>query len=78
MSEMDLERGPATPPSDQAYGTFSQSEGRRDSEKEETERQREWGRGALAGVLLSALLSLVVVTSFVVLVVGIVSDESGN
>lgn len=66
MNEVDIERSSASAPRDRKYGTFFQSKTRIDLEKDIEDRSREWERGAFSGALLSAVLSLLVVTTFVV------------
>jgi hypothetical protein len=69
MREIDLERASASAPRGRAYGTFSQSKEIGDVEKDMQYRSRERERGVLVGALVSAALSLVVLTTFVIVAI---------
>ncbi|KIN08122.1 hypothetical protein OIDMADRAFT_16499 [Oidiodendron maius Zn] len=65
-NEIDIERAFPLPDRGQAYGTISQLEKRSNIVRDEEDRRREWEKGALMGAMISAIFSLLIVTSFVI------------
>ena len=64
MNEIDIERCLPSP-RDRAYGTFFRTKEWSHLKSGEADRIREWEKGALAGAIMSAIFSLLTVTSFV-------------
>jgi len=81
MRETDIERAAVPSPRDRAYGTITEPGEIRDLEKDIENRMRERENGALVGGIISTVLSLVVLSIFVVIMMARgpeMSVASGN
>jgi hypothetical protein len=80
MRETDIERAVSSP-RDRAYGTITEPREIRDLEKDIEIRMRERENGALVGAIISTVLSLIVLSIFVVIMMARgpeMSVASGN